>query len=1000
MFFPSKYFKSLLIVNAFAFNFLFTTNLATAQNIPVPDNTLGSENSRVESLGQIDAITGGATRGLNLFHSFREFNVDVGRGVYFFAPNAGIQNILARVTGGNRSEILGTLGTRVFDGISISNSNANLFLINPNGIVFGEGARLDVGGSFVATTANAVQFGEQGVFSATNPEVPQLLRVNPSAFLFNQINNQAGIQNNSVAPAGQNPIGRNVLGLRVPDGKSLLLLGGNVNMDGGQLNAFGGNVELGGLAAPGNINLVVEGDNLRLGFPENGTRADVSLANQAGVYVTNIAGGGNLVINAVNIDILNRSILDSGSLTFFGEENSNIYLKAERDISLQNSQLQGGDIEITGSSLFLKDGSAIQTTNLLSGRRGNIKINVTDRVLLTGYSPVTSFSSQISTNVFSLGETEQNQGGDIDIIANSIVLEQAAFIATGNPGNGNTGNISLQANDTIFLRDGSNLRTITIMKGNAGDIWLRSGKSIVLQGSYIFSSTFSNGATEVTGDAGNINIQVGVDSTDNVGQANLTLTDNSSLNSSTYGNGNAGNTSIKVNGAITIDNNSRIFSFLETGATQGKKGGNIDIRAQSLSLKSSFLSTTTYAEGNAGNINIETDEFVSLTNSGSISSSIDVTGKGKAGDIEIQTGSLLLNNQTTIDNSIYGSGEGGKISIHAVDNIKLNESSSINSSIYPGGIGEAGKIELHGRNLTLQGGSQVLAIIFREDNTLNLPGGNGKGGNILVNISDLVKLSGTNPIGYSSGLLTITERGAKGQAGSITITSNNLQVEEGAVINSQTLNLSDGGKITINSNNLEVIKGGQILSSTRSEGKAGDININTTNNIYISGHDPNFFQRFAQFGRDIVSNEGSNSGVFANTDGQSTGNGGILTLNANNIYLADGGQISAQSQGIGRAGDVIINTQQNFNANNGLIVTAAQQGGGGNIDIKAKNIRLRNNSDIRTDLSTGQGSGGNIALSASTIIALEDSDIGKKTNDGICSGGGFGCASIPNLYLE
>ncbi len=182
--------------------------------------------------------------------------------MYFFAPNTEIKNILARVTGRNRSEILGVLGTRVFDGITISNSNANLFLINPNGILFGKNASLDVGGSFVATTANGVQFGEQGVFSATNPEIPQLLRVNPSAFLFNQINQNAGIQNNSKVPAGVQTLSAfQAFGLRVPDGKSLLLVSGNVNMDDGQLNAFGGRVELGGLAEPGNINLFVDGDN-------------------------------------------------------------------------------------------------------------------------------------------------------------------------------------------------------------------------------------------------------------------------------------------------------------------------------------------------------------------------------------------------------------------------------------------------------------------------------------------------------------------------------------------------------------------------------------------------------------------------------------------------------------------------------------------------------------------------------------------------------------------
>ncbi|WP_250126485.1 filamentous hemagglutinin N-terminal domain-containing protein [Chroococcidiopsis sp. CCMEE 29] len=156
-----------------------------------PDTTLGSENSTVTSTGAVDTINGGATRGANLFHSFREFNVEEGRAAIFTNP-AGIENILTRVTGAKLSNILGTLGVA---------GNANLFLINPNGIIFGANARLDVGGSFFATTAHAISFGEQGVFSATNPSNPGLLTVNPSALLFNQIR-AAAIQNNSIASSG------------------------------------------------------------------------------------------------------------------------------------------------------------------------------------------------------------------------------------------------------------------------------------------------------------------------------------------------------------------------------------------------------------------------------------------------------------------------------------------------------------------------------------------------------------------------------------------------------------------------------------------------------------------------------------------------------------------------------------------------------------------------------------------------------------------------------
>jgi len=171
-----------------------------------PDATLGAERSSVVTPNVVsnglpsDRIDGGAIRSSNLFHSFVQFNVDAGRAAYFTNP-AGIKNILSRVTGGSRSEILGKLGVL---------GNANLFLINPNGIIFGPNSSLDVKGSFVATSADRIQFGNQGFFSTSAPDVPPVLTVNPSALLFNQVAAQP-ITNQSVA------------GLSVPNGQSLLL---------------------------------------------------------------------------------------------------------------------------------------------------------------------------------------------------------------------------------------------------------------------------------------------------------------------------------------------------------------------------------------------------------------------------------------------------------------------------------------------------------------------------------------------------------------------------------------------------------------------------------------------------------------------------------------------------------------------------------------------------------------------------------------------------------
>lgn len=161
---------------------LVWANGVMAQLQPVADDALGEERSIVTTNvtngipGSL--INGGAQRGANLFHSFQAFSIDEGQAAYFANPD-GVENILGRVTGGGRSDIFGQLGVL---------GEANLFLMNPNGIVFGPNASLDIGGSFLATTADAIGFGEQGWFSATTPAVPSpLLTINPSAFFYSQM---------------------------------------------------------------------------------------------------------------------------------------------------------------------------------------------------------------------------------------------------------------------------------------------------------------------------------------------------------------------------------------------------------------------------------------------------------------------------------------------------------------------------------------------------------------------------------------------------------------------------------------------------------------------------------------------------------------------------------------------------------------------------------------------------------------------------------------------
>ncbi|MBW4464382.1 MAG: filamentous hemagglutinin N-terminal domain-containing protein [Pegethrix bostrychoides GSE-TBD4-15B] len=328
-----------------------------------PDATLGAENSRVRAdrvrgrdniERDSDVIEGGAQRGGNLFHSFEQFDVPEGRGAYFNSP-ADVRNIFSRVTSADRSEIFGTLGTF---------SNANLFFMNPNGILFGANASLDLGGSFAATTANGIQFGEQGFFNATNPEAPALLTINPSAFLFNQIptDNLPTITNQ--ANTG--------FGLRVRNGQNLLLLGGNVANDGGQLSAFEGRVEIGAVVGIGAVGL---NSDSSFNFPTDLIRGDVSFTNRSQVDVT-FKNAGDIRVTARSIDVSGESLLKAGINTNSGAVGSragDLNLNATGDVQIrQGSRIEndvnpgaignGGNLTITARSLLVEERSQISAS--------------------------------------------------------------------------------------------------------------------------------------------------------------------------------------------------------------------------------------------------------------------------------------------------------------------------------------------------------------------------------------------------------------------------------------------------------------------------------------------------------------------------------------------------------------------------------------------------------------------------------------------------------------
>ncbi|MBD2778018.1 beta strand repeat-containing protein [Iningainema tapete] len=1084
----------------------FSVNCALAQSNIVPDNTLGAENSTVTpnfNGEPIEVINGGTQRGQNLFHSFREFNVSAGRGAYFFSPSANIQNILARVTGGDRSEILGTLGT-------FGNSNPNLFLINPNGIIFGRNASLDVGGSFVATTANAIGFGNQGFFNATNPNTPELLTVNPSAFLFNQIA-AASIQNNSVAPAGLDPTERvSASGLRVRDGRSLVLVGGNISMDGGRLNAFGGRVELGGVSGAGTVEL---GNNLNLNFSDGVERSDVSLINGAGINV--IAGnGGSIAVNARNIDILGESRLLGGIGSGLGSSDSqagNITLNATSTIRAgQGGRIQSiveangagnaGNLDITTDSLIFTDGTQLVANVFGQGNAGNVTIRARD-ISLDGIDR-NGFLSGVFT---ALEQGAVGRAGNISITTESLSANNGALIFASTLGQGNAGNITIDAK-TIFLNGSSNGISSGVDStvygnavGQAGNISITTGSLSITNGARLNTSTFG------IGNVGNIKINArnaislaGVGSNGSlsgifnnvslgaVGQAgNISLTSESlsasngaQISASTFGQGNAGNVTIDANTISLNGVSSNGFSsgvYSSVGSDAIGNAGNISITTGLLSLTDGApIYANTLGRGNAGNINVKADT-ISLDGIGrngfpsGVFSSVEQGASGKGGNINITTGALALKNGARLNTSTFGQGDTGSITVKAThtisfDGVGSNGSlSGIFNNVSPGAVGEGGNISLTSETLSASNGAQIIASTF----------GQGNAGNITIDARDSISLRGVSSNGlFPSGVFSsVEDRQAVGKGGNISITTGSLSVTDGATLSASTIGRGDtgninilardnillngvggnefrsgvfndvrsggrgnAGNISLTTKSLSATNGARLSSITDGLGNAGNVTIDSSDIAFFDGNDTGVFSNVRNRGnggnitittgtlsvkneaqlsastffignagninidaRNRVSIDGINTGVFSQVGARAEGRGGNVTITTGTLSVSDRAQLSATTVGRGNAGDVAINAHGVYlDGANSVVASAVErlgdrigEGKGGNVTVTTGSLSVTNGARLIAS-TNAKGDAGNVTINADNLVSFDGVGSDGRSSQaitGVLSGG-------------
>jgi filamentous hemagglutinin family protein len=702
-------------------------------------------------------------------------------GAATFDNSLGKQSIITRVTGGNFSDINGLVNTQ----------GANFFLLNPNGIVFGTNAQLNVGQTFVGNTANGIDLVNGGGttvnFGTNRSGDAQLLTINPNA-LFNVSRLNMGGGNGQISNFGTLQT--------VNPNQYIGLIGGTVTMNGGQINAPGGRVELGGFSAPGTVTLGVDSNNLRAQFPNNVARGDVSLTNQARVNVAG-AGGGDIATIARNIEILGGSRFRSGIETELGTPQAvagDIKLNATGELVVVgsnsfignnvnlNSKGNGGNIIIDAGSLSLRDGATIRASTYGQGNAGNVKVIAKKTVSLAGNSYVLS----------TVESGAVGKGGNIDIKADSLLLKDAGQLGTftrgasdtQQPGKGDAGNITMTVTGAVDISGTKNGFDSAIL-------------------SYIDPRTVGNG--------GNIAIDAG----------SFSLRDGARISASTYGIGNAGNVKVTAKDAVFLGGNASLLSTVESGAVG--KGGNIDIRANSLLLKDAgqlgtftrgASATQQPGKGDAGNITVTVTGAVDISGKDKFTSAIftDVeTGTvGNGGNIAINADSFSLRDGAKLVALTSGLGNAGNVKVNADDFVTIAGKSSliVNSQSQ---TGTAGDIMITSPKITLDRG------------LIDATSASGNGGNIQIGgqiPSQFVSIQG-NPINPGEAKLLSLRRGAQ------ISTNASGTAQQG----------SNGGNITITAPNGFIVTApneNSDISANGFSGSGGKVSIDTKQNFWIS----------------------------------------------------------------------------------------------------------------------------------------------------------------------
>jgi filamentous hemagglutinin family protein len=720
----------------------------------VPDNTLPN-NTIVNSIGSIETITGGTTAGGNLFHSFSQFSLPTGHTAHF-DNSPTLNNIITRITGGQISTINGILQT---------NGTANLFLINPSGIIFGENSQLHMGGSFFASSADRLIFDNGTSFSAAAPHSTPLLVANIPI----------GLQ------LGSNPgalVNRSVAGLNVNPGQTLALIGGDLRFERGRLSAPGGRIELVG-AADGTYHF-------------NATAPHFShlrtIALSQGAAIATSPEGGTILVRGGLVSLTQNASLAAES----------------------SNNFDGGNIDIQATQFKLNEGSYVSiSTSSGSAQAGSLNLQA-EAVDLVGTKPFEIASqfltftfnpSSISDGLFSLNGGS-GVGGKIAIAADRLRMSNGANILTLNTSNGRGGDLIVKAKQLAELSNGSLLFTGTVGSGNAGDFSFRGGQLRILNGTSVGTSPGPIGSghggnlsaiadfielrgtppgapvpgglfttTLGTGNAGDLFLQT----------QRLVVAEGTQLSTASGGAGQGGNLHIIADtldlSGVSTDGRflSGLFAStaLLTVPTQRGNGGagDLTLDARRISVRDGAqISVATGNAGSGGTLKIRASERVEVSGIGTgitpdveqvsfgivgdgiVPSAIEsnTSGPGHAGDVQIQTSQLIISNGAEVGVRGTQTGAAGNLDIYA-DSIILDRQGTL-SAATAGGSG--GDIRLNATRL----------LLLRRQSRIFTDADNADSGNIEIQAGALVAVDNSD----------ITANAQQGRGGRVRVSANSI----------------------------------------------------------------------------------------------------------------------------------------------------------------------------------------------------------------------------------